>query len=123
MDIAQHRKFADTMADALAARAADQPSAIHDRDDEAARVRDLCKNLLDAWSQIVQRARNEGAARRSYSPFDRPRPQGKTLLYTALETDEVRDSDEQKFCAPTSMRDVEASVHLWVERHQLGGRR
>jgi hypothetical protein len=123
MDLAEHRAFADSMADALAARAADQPSAVHDRDDEAARVRDLCKNLLDAWTQIVDRARKEGAAQRSYSPFDRPRPQGKTLLYTALETDEVRDSDEQKFSAPTSMRDVEASVHLWVERHQLGGRR
>ena len=32
-------------------------------------------------------------------------------------------SDEARFVAPTSMRDVEPSVHLWVERRALGGRR
>ena len=122
MQIARHRRFADAMGEALATRAAEQPAQTHTAADESARLRDLCGNLLDAWTQIVSR-RLEGSAQRSYSPFDRPRSQGKTLLFTALEQDEVRDSDEQKFSAPTSMRDVEPSVHLWVERYQLGGRR
>jgi hypothetical protein len=30
-------------------------------------------------------------------------------------------SDERKFAAPTSMRDVEGQVHLWLERGELGG--
>ena len=29
------------------------------------------------------------------------------------------DSDERRFVAPTSMRDVEATTHVWVERRKL----
>ena len=35
---------------------------------------------------------------------------------------DARTDDEKKFAAPTSMRDVEPTVHLWIERNQLGGR-
>jgi hypothetical protein len=75
---------------------------------------------------VVTSASQEGAARRCYSPYDRPRPQGKPLLHTAADRSEdatAMTPDEARFCAQTSMRDVEASVHLWVERLQLGGRR
>ncbi|HEY8375941.1 MAG TPA: hypothetical protein VIK91_05600, partial [Nannocystis sp.] len=124
MEIKRFRAFADAMVEHLAARAALQPDVARgEEDDASARLHDLGANLLDAWTQLVTRARKEGAGTRVYSPYDKPRPAtSKPVLHTALaETD--GDSDEQKFSAPTSMRDVEPAVHLWVERYQLGGRR
>jgi hypothetical protein len=53
-------------------------------------------------------------------------PQGKgykSLLRTVLEPVENLTPDELKFEAPLSMRDVEASVHLWIQRQPLGGYR
>jgi hypothetical protein len=126
MDIARHRAFADAMAAVLAARAGAQPGLVFDRDAEVQRLQGLAQSLLDAWTQVVTSASQEGAARRCYSPYDRPRPQGKPLLHTAADRSEdatAMTPDEARFCAQTSMRDVEASVHLWVERLQLGGRR
>lgn len=44
-----------------------------------------------------------------------------TLLFTA--TDEPPDDrDEREFLAPTSMRDVEPSVHVWARLKQLDER-
>jgi len=123
MDLEQHRAFAARMAELLAARAAEQPGLVHGKEEAASRLAEQATNLLDAWAQLITRARKEAAAQRIYSPYDKPRPQGKPLLHTALDKDDSRDSDEEKFSAPTSMRDVEAGVHLWVERYQLGGRR
>ena len=50
-----------------------------------------------------------------YSPWD-PGRKGKSLLYIPTEDDEVRKGRETEFNAPTSMRDVERSVHLWIDR-------
>lgn len=133
MDLPAHRAHAEAMNNALADRAAAQPGPMRLEDDdnpsepapleaEAERVRDLGMNILHAWQQVVGRARKEGGGRRSYSPYDRPRPQGKPLLHSALEDTQGMDDDEQKFAAPTSMRDVEPTVHVWIERNQLGGR-
>jgi hypothetical protein len=63
----------------------------------------------------------KGAATRQYSELDGVKPAGKWLLYTA--TDEPpTDRDEREFLAPTSMRDVEPSVHVWVRFKQLDER-
>jgi hypothetical protein len=81
------------------------------------------RNVVDAWISIVTEARKEAGAR-SYSPYDRARDAGKPILFTPL--DEHRPpagTDEAKFAAPTSMRDVEPSVHLWLERRSLGAKR
>jgi hypothetical protein len=91
-----------------------------------AKVRDVLsgrgKSLLDSWEVLIKRAR-EGAGTRSYSRFDKDKTAGKPMLFLAL--DEERPpvgTDEAKFAAPTSMRDVEPTVHLWLQRRQLGGK-
>jgi len=49
---------------------------------------------------------------------------GRALLYTVLdETPPPAGTDDAKFSAPTSMRDVEPTVHLWLETRALGGGR
>lgn len=131
MELAAHRVHAEAMNDVLAERAAAQPATIrlddtypaaHPTEGERERVRELGVNILHAWQQVVGRARTEGGGRRCYSPYDRPRSQGKPLLHSPLDDTQAMDDDEKKFAAPTSMRDVEPSVHVWIERNQLGGR-
>jgi hypothetical protein len=39
-----------------------------------------------------------------------------------LDEDIPTDRDEAKFSASMSMRDVEPSVHLWLQRGTLGGK-
>jgi len=131
MELATHRVHAEAMNAVLAERAAAQPATIrlddtypaaHPTEGERERVCELGVNILHAWQQVVGRARTEGGGRRCYSPYDRPRSQGKPLLHSPLDDTAAMDDDEKKFAAPTSMRDVEPSVHVWIERNQLGGR-
>lgn len=109
---------------ALARRAGLQPgidSATHDRVVGALTKRG--QNLVDAWISIVAESREE-AGRRSYAPYDRARGAGKPLMFTPLDDDKPPEgTDEATFAAPTSMRDVEPNVHLWLERRHLGGKR
>ena len=80
-------------------------------------VRERAEKLFDAWRGIVKGARDERGARRSYSQFDRDKAAGKPLLLLATDLERAHQSkNEQRFVAPTSMRDVEETVHLWVER-------
>ena len=124
MAVEQHRAIVDQAVAALAARAGLQPgidAATHARVVDAMRRRGA--NLVDAWISIVAESRRV-AGRRSYSPFDRARDAGKPLLFTPLDDDPPpAGTDDAKFAAPTSMRDVEPTVHLWLERRQLGGKR
>jgi hypothetical protein len=95
----------------------------HDR--LVSHVRERAEKLYDAWMHIVRSARDEGAGKRSFSRFDRDKTAGKPMLVLATDEDqETLSVHEEKFTAPTSMRDVEESVHLWVERSRhLGGNR
>ncbi|MDQ3264462.1 MAG: hypothetical protein M3Y59_12490 [Myxococcota bacterium] len=92
--------------------------------EEAQRVEGLVKaqgrNIFDSWRQLMHRAASEGAAERTYSPWEKPalRP----LLSQVLDADSLTDPDELKFTAPTSMRDVEATSPLWLVKGPLGGR-
>jgi hypothetical protein len=121
MDLDAHAEVARQAVKSLAARSAAQPgngpeSATADS------VGKRAQNVVDAWLQIVARAKKEEASTRSYSRFDKERA-SKHLLFTPL--DEARPepgTDEAKFSAPTSMRDVEPVVHLWLMRSQLGGK-
>lgn len=124
MDIEAHRKVAEACIEALAARG----GRLNDDADDATRARDALRSrgtkIVDAWTKLVKEARHEAAAKRSYSPYDRDKAAGKPLLFTAIDDNRPDpSSDEGRFVAPTSMRDVEPSVHLWVERRALGGRR
>ncbi|HJK98935.1 MAG TPA: helicase-related protein, partial [Polyangiaceae bacterium LLY-WYZ-14_1] len=124
MRVAEHKERALAAADALAERVhragsgnADAPSLRRLTGDLRARAR----NLVDAWEQIVTTAQSEAGSLRVYSRFDREGKAKKALLFMVTEEELPLTSDERKFAAPTSMRDVEGQVHLWLERGELGG--
>jgi hypothetical protein len=124
MDIAAHHAHASACIEAIAARGARQAR----NDEEAIRLRDSLRGrgnkVVEAWQKLVATARHEAAGKRSYSPFDKDKTAGKALLYTVLDDHPPEpNSDDARFAAPTSMRDVEPSVHLWLERRSLGGKR
>ncbi|MBI2395959.1 MAG: DNA/RNA helicase [Deltaproteobacteria bacterium] len=94
-------------------------------DDEAeTRIADLVrargKSFLDAWERVVDKAR-AGAASRTYSKNDKAGAEGLPLLFTAGD-DPPDDHDARCFQVPTSMRDVEPSVHVWLRFKQLDER-
>ncbi|MCA9718154.1 MAG: hypothetical protein KC468_26015, partial [Myxococcales bacterium] len=64
----------------------------------------------------------ECATERTYSGLDRARSEGKPVMFFATD-DLPDDSDERRFVAPTSMRDVEPSTHVWLRLAQLDERR
>jgi hypothetical protein len=123
MEIEPNRSIANLAVKALSERAGRQPGVGADHDRIVDAIAKRGQNVVDAWISIVTEARAQ-AGRRSYSRFDRAREAGKPLLYLSLDDDKPQEgTDEAKFAAPTSMRDVEPNVHLWLERRQLGGRR
>lgn len=119
MRIAEHRSLAEEAAEHLATRAT---HGIEEKEEQE-RLREYivqrCRNLLDAWEEVIRRHTGEdgGGGQRTYSKYDRERRES-TLLYTATEDPPV-DLDLAKFRAPTSMRDVEPSVHLWLDRRRV----
>lgn len=78
-------------------------------------------SFYDAWERVIDRAKKEGAAARTYSANDGRKELGKPVLFSAA-VDPPDDQDERKFQVPTSMRDVEASAHVWVRFRQLDER-
>jgi hypothetical protein len=100
----RHRNFPDDDAEARIA--------------EHVRVRG--RSFLDAWERVISEAR-KGAATRTYSRNDRAGSEGLSLLFTASD-DLPDDHDARRFQVPTSMRDVEPSVHVWLRFKQLDER-
>jgi hypothetical protein len=124
MDLEAHRKLADTCVAALVARGAAQSGNHEDSERLAKSLRDRAEKILDAWQKLTKEARVEGGTKRSYSRFDKDKTAGKPLLFTIIDDDKPPiHSQDGRFAAPTSMRDVEPSVHLWLERRALGGTR
>jgi hypothetical protein len=120
MLLPEHRRSAERWVEALADRAARHDDADHGAVERLrGELRARCRSMLDSWERLVAEAR-EGAGGRRYSPFDKDKG-GKPLLSMSLGGGAM-DSDEKKFVAATSMRDVEPTVHLWVQHRQLGGR-
>lgn len=72
--------------------------------------------LLSDWSAIVAALVGAGVPM-VYSPWETKG--GEPLLSTAVDPPSPKDKRLVRFRAPTSMRDVEPGVHLWVE-HDLG---
>jgi hypothetical protein len=125
MLIGTHRKLADLAVEVLAARAGRSSNGLsgkdHDRLVENLRARG--QSFLDSWEIVVRESRDKSAAKRSYSAFDRDKAAGKALLFMVTDEDKPPpNTDEARFAAGTSMRDVEESVHWWIERRTLGGR-
>lgn len=122
MNIHEQRSAAEQLLEWLVLRAKHHRGW---RDDEAERriadhVRRRGRNFLDAWERVVDSAR-KGAGERTYSELDKAKHLGKPVMYMATDPVPV-DRDEQKFAAPTSMRDVEATAHVWVRFKQLDER-
>ena len=124
MEIETHRKLAEACVEALATRGGNQTRDNEDFTKMTDALRDRGMKLIESWTKLVRTARHEAATKRSYSPYDKDKAAGKPLLFTVVDENQPEPhSDDARFAAPTSMRDVEPSVHFWVERRPLGGRR
>lgn len=117
MAVSRHVDVQKRVAEIFAERAAKQAGR-DDRSDVRETMRARCRNLLEALSRLVDEAR-EDAGERHYSEFDKEKS-GRKVLWHGNDADPPPESDPtHRFSAPTSMRDVEGNVHLWV-RTKLG---
>lgn len=124
MDIEKQHQLAESCVEAIAKRGGDQARDTDDALRLTKALRDRGNKLIAAWERLIKEARDEGGTKRSYSRFDKDKTAGRPLLFTIIDDDPPPpNSDDARFAAPTSMRDVEPSVHLWLERRPLGGRR
>jgi hypothetical protein len=122
MSLEAHRAFADRCVDAIAARGGGFKDGMSKAEHELLvdMLRSRGRAILDAWQSIAAEGR-AGTGKRVYSQFDKERA-GAPMLFMPLEVSEKDKAPEERlFAAPTSMRDVEPTVHLWVERRALGG--
>jgi hypothetical protein len=87
------------------------------------RLAELARGLFQDWRAVVVSAQ-EQAANLSYSKWEEPR-NFTPLITSAVETIGTFGEDEsrRRFRAPTSMRDVEPEVHVWVDVPQIEGAR
>jgi hypothetical protein len=111
-----HKPAADAAIAALVARGLAQPNLSDDDDAVELELRALAGRVLDRWSTFIAEAK-AGGAQRCYSPYDVGRT-GTAMLWTALDESRARDkgmATHDHFVAPTSMRDVEPVVHLWLK--------
>jgi hypothetical protein len=82
-----------------------------------AHVQQRVQALFSDWSAVVHALVGAGVPM-VYSPWETKG--GEPLLSTAVDAPSPKDARLVRFRAPTSMRDVEPGVHLWVE-NDLGG--
>ncbi len=122
MALHANRPAAEALLAALVTRARGHRK-FHDNEAET-RIADLVRargrSFLDAWERVVDKART-GASSRTYSRNDRAGTEGVPLLFTASD-DPPDDHDARSFQVPTSMRDVEPSVHVWLRFKHLDER-
>lgn len=121
--IAEHRSLGEQAVEALVERARRHRSLEEPVIDRlTSDLEQLGRALLDSWQEVIRDAQ-EGAGGRRYSPYDLDRQGGRALLFTALDDEApLPHTDEARFEAPTSMRDVEPNVHLWLQKQPLGGK-
>lgn len=121
MNLPSQRQLADEAVRCIAARACSQPELDQDGqkrlEDE---IRQRGANLLDTWTDLVTSTPDEPKQRR-YSKYDREKTGGKPLLFTILDEDRPpQGTPDERFAAPTSMRDVESTAHLWLIGRRFG---
>ena len=118
MKVAKHKEALQAVVKALAARADRQPGMEQTQKAElGAQVEARARNLLETWELLVHSTPEEPVKRR-YSRFDREKEGGAPLLFQVLDEDAPDPkSRDGRFAAPTSMRDVEETSHLWVEKY------
>lgn len=115
----------DSVVDAICTRAAAQPSDVSPEF-----LRQRCGGIISAWKTIIMPTVDSqgSAAAYCYSPYEERRAGAKALLRTPEDdakrdpTQQIQPSDDRyAFVAPTSMRDVEPSVAIWVRRRPTLG--
>jgi superfamily II DNA/RNA helicase len=134
MRLHNNRSLADEILEVLVARAK-RHREWHDKTAERRiedEIRARGRSFLDAWERVAIRANkpyqghvdqdDPGGGDRIYSSLDRAKHEGKPVMFFATD-DPPDDHDERRFVAPTSMRDVEPSTHLWLRFAQLDERR
>jgi hypothetical protein len=122
MRIAEHGDLAEEVVSGLAKRGTRQPGLAEDQKQAVrAGLAARARALVAAWERLARIA-PEGGYRRIYSPWDRGKSgTDRPMLRQVLDAPEVQAPAEVKlFTAPTSMREVEPSAHLWL-RSRLGG--
>ena len=115
MKVPTHPEVATRAIDALAARADMQQDAALEGLGDIVRAR--ARDLVDAWNSKVKEEQ-ERNIQRGYSPFDLEKKGFATPMMLSPGEPAI-DEVQQKFAAPTSMRDTEPTVHLWL-RYSLG---
>lgn len=116
MQVAKHKAQLRSAVEALAARAAKQPRTQSDAEELISQIRARGLNLLESWELLVTSSGDEPVKMR-YSKFDKDKPGGAALLHQILDEDApLANSRHGRFSAPTSMRDVEETSHLWVSK-------
>ncbi len=116
--VEKYKALVDAVVEAMAERAARQPTQGRSDEEELMdNVRRRGKNLIETWIQLMRSTSDEPVKGR-YSRYDKDKsPGGTPLLRQALETNAPhRNSPEGRFIAPTSMRDVEDTAALWVQK-------
>jgi hypothetical protein len=117
--VARYRELVELAIEALATRGAKQQQDRASADELLAQLRARGQNLLETWLTLVRDTDAETAKRR-YSRFDKEKTGGPPILFTALDKNAPEPgTPESRFRAPTSMRDVEETAHLWL-RQKLG---
>jgi hypothetical protein len=114
MDFGVHRQeLGDVAVQTLVDRALEHESTAPG-EDFSEQVRLRARKLLDHWEEIIADAKGSGALR-TYSGFDIGSRWTTAFLHLALEDHPpTPDSPESHFVAPTSLRDVEPTVPLWL---------
>jgi hypothetical protein len=118
-----HRKFAEECVEAIAQRAGGFRDGMSKTEHDALvdTLRSRGKAILDAWQGVADDVA-AGKGKRAYSRYDKDKSAGKAMLYALGDLNDRPPPEERIFTAPTSMRDVEPSIHLWVETRYLGAR-
>lgn len=121
MALPANRALANEVVERIAARAASQPEMHKEGQKKLEEeVRARGQNLLDRWTDLVKSTPDDPKQRR-YSKYDKEKTGGKPLLFTPLDEERPLDgTPDAQFAAPTSMRDVEATAHLWLVGRRLG---
>ncbi|OGR09990.1 MAG: helicase [Deltaproteobacteria bacterium RIFOXYB12_FULL_58_9] len=107
------RSQLEALKDIVAQRAASHDKSLDPQETEALRqqMSGRVVDLLDAWAKIAEKQRSVGAGLQ----YQREVGGAPPLLHDPLDPSLAElPSDERKFTAGRSMRDVEASVNLWV---------
>jgi hypothetical protein len=101
---------------ALLDRAQAQPTVGEHNEDVRKELSQRIQALIDTWVTLIANAK-AGGGEKCYSPYD-PDRAGVPILHTALDERLHLQKDigpSEGFVAPTSMRDVEPTVHLWLK--------